>query len=154
MNDVLGPVFCPLFGISSDYAHPLTGQVTEVPCPVTGRAQPELIPSKRQKMGPDRNEMHIHPAQRPTEILRLQSFANWYQAMDYGLGIMIWLLWVVSKLHLVLDTLLADGLAPVSPGASAGTWIAIFILKHRCLNNLLMTFPLCFSIYSTVSINR
>ena len=29
-------------------------QVTEVTCPVIGRAQPELTPSKRQKTGPDR----------------------------------------------------------------------------------------------------
>ena len=44
-----GPVFCLLLGISSDYAQPITGQVTEVTCPVIGRAQPELTPSKRQK---------------------------------------------------------------------------------------------------------
>ena len=36
----------------SDYAQPITGQVTEVTWPVIGRAQPELTPSKRQKMGP------------------------------------------------------------------------------------------------------
>ena len=47
-----GPVFCLLLGVSSDYAQPITGQVTEVTCPVIGRAQPELTPSKRQKMGP------------------------------------------------------------------------------------------------------
>ena len=43
------PVFCLLFGVSSDYAQPITGQVTEVTCPVIGWAQPELTPSKRQK---------------------------------------------------------------------------------------------------------
>ena len=48
-----GPLFCLLLGVSSDYAHPITGQVTEVTCPVIGRAQPELTPSKRQKTGPD-----------------------------------------------------------------------------------------------------
>ena len=48
-----GPVFCLLLGVSSDYAQPITGQVTEVTCPVIGRAQPELTPSKIQKMGPD-----------------------------------------------------------------------------------------------------
>ena len=48
-----GPIFCLLLGVSSDYAQPITGQVTEVTCPVIGRAQPELTPSKRQKMGPD-----------------------------------------------------------------------------------------------------
>ena len=40
-----GPVFCLLLGVSSDYAQPITGQVTEVTCPVIGRAQPELTPS-------------------------------------------------------------------------------------------------------------
>ena len=34
---------------SSDYAQPITGQVTEVTCPVIGRAQLGLSPSKRQK---------------------------------------------------------------------------------------------------------
>ena len=47
-----GPIFCLLLGVSSDYAQPITGQVTEVTCPVIGRAQPELTKSKRQKMGP------------------------------------------------------------------------------------------------------
>ena len=45
------PAFCLLLGVSSDYAQPITDQVTEVTCPVIGRAQPELTPSKRQKMG-------------------------------------------------------------------------------------------------------
>ena len=35
-------VFYLLFGINSDYAQPITGQVTEVTCPVIGRAQPKL----------------------------------------------------------------------------------------------------------------
>ena len=47
-----GPVFCLLLGVSSDYAQPITGQVTEVTCPVIGQAQPELTPSKWQKTGP------------------------------------------------------------------------------------------------------
>ena len=47
-----GPVFCLLLGVSSDYAQPITGQVTEVTCPVIGWAQPELTPSTRQKTGP------------------------------------------------------------------------------------------------------
>ena len=42
-----GPVFCFLLRVSSDYAQPITGQVTEVTCPVIGRAQPELTLSKR-----------------------------------------------------------------------------------------------------------
>ena len=47
-----GPVFHLLLGKSSDYAQPITGQVTEVTCPVIGRAQPELTQSKRQKTDP------------------------------------------------------------------------------------------------------
>ena len=47
-----GPVFRLLLRVSSDYAQPITGQVTEVTCPVIGRAQPELTPTKRQKTGP------------------------------------------------------------------------------------------------------
>ena len=49
---VTGLVFCLLLGGSPDYAQPITGHVTEVTCPVIGRAQPELTPSKRQKTGP------------------------------------------------------------------------------------------------------
>ena len=46
------PRFCLLLGVSSDYAQLITGQVTEVTCPVIGRAQPELTPSKKTKTGP------------------------------------------------------------------------------------------------------
>ena len=38
-------------GVSSDYAQPITGQVTEVTYPVIGGTQPELTLSKRQKTG-------------------------------------------------------------------------------------------------------
>ena len=55
-----GPVFCLLLGVSSDYAQAITGQVTEVTCPVIGRAQPELTTSKRQKMGPYLAESQSH----------------------------------------------------------------------------------------------
>ena len=55
-----GPVFCLLPGVSSDYAQPITGQVTEVTCPVIGRAQPELTPSKRQKTGPGCHQVWSH----------------------------------------------------------------------------------------------
>ena len=48
----VGPVFCLLLGASSDCAQPITGQVTEVTCPVIGQAQPELTLIKRQKTGP------------------------------------------------------------------------------------------------------
>ena len=47
-----GPVFFLLLGGTSDYAQPITGQVTEVTCPATGQAQPELTQSKRQKTSP------------------------------------------------------------------------------------------------------
>ena len=50
---LIWPVFCLLLRVSSDYAQPITGDVTEVTCPVIGQAQPELTPSKRQKTGPD-----------------------------------------------------------------------------------------------------
>ena len=45
-------VFCLLLGVSSDYAQPTTGEITEVTCSMIGWAQPELTPSKRQKTGP------------------------------------------------------------------------------------------------------
>ena len=63
-----GPIFCLLLRVSSDYVLPITGQVTEVTCPVIGQAQPELTPSKRQKMGPGPHPsrvpkcaFHLHP---------------------------------------------------------------------------------------------
>ena len=43
-----GLIFCLLLGVSSDYAQPITGQVTEVTCPVIGRAQPELTQSEQE----------------------------------------------------------------------------------------------------------
>ena len=42
-----GPIFCLLFGVSSHYAQPITGQVTEVTYHVIGQAQPELTLSTR-----------------------------------------------------------------------------------------------------------
>ena len=48
-----GPICHLLLRVSSDYAQLITGQVTEVTCPVIGRAQPQLTRSKRQKMGPE-----------------------------------------------------------------------------------------------------
>ena len=42
-------VFCLLPRVSSDCGRPITGQVTEVTCPVIGPAQPELTPRKWQK---------------------------------------------------------------------------------------------------------
>ena len=39
-------------GVSSDYVQPITAQVTEVTCPMIGRAQPGLILNKRQKTNP------------------------------------------------------------------------------------------------------
>ena len=48
-----GPVVGLLLEVSPDYAQSISGQVTEVTCPVMGRAQHELTPSKRQKTGPD-----------------------------------------------------------------------------------------------------
>ena len=44
--------FLSLLKVSSDYAQPITGQVTEVTWPVIGWAWSEFTQSKRQKMGP------------------------------------------------------------------------------------------------------
>ena len=52
IGNISGPVFCLLLRVSSNYAQPITGQVTEVNCPVIGRTQPEPTRSKRQKTGP------------------------------------------------------------------------------------------------------
>ena len=45
--------FCLLLRVSSDYARPITGQVTSVTWPVIGWPSSELTLSKRQKTGPD-----------------------------------------------------------------------------------------------------
>ena len=58
-DKIPGPLFCLLLGICSDYAQPITGQVTEVACPAIGRAQPELTPSKRQKWAQDSDPSDI-----------------------------------------------------------------------------------------------
>ena len=47
-------VFCLFLRVSSEYVQPITGQVTDVTCPVIGRAQPDLPPSKKQITGTDR----------------------------------------------------------------------------------------------------
>ena len=46
-----GP-FSVSLGISSDYSQPITGQVTEVTCPVIGQAQPELTHEQETGNGP------------------------------------------------------------------------------------------------------
>ena len=66
-----GPVFCLLLGVSSDYAQPFTGQVTEVTCPVIGWAQLELTPNKRQKMGPGLNVTRSKYSMSAMELLLL-----------------------------------------------------------------------------------
>ena len=48
-----GPIFCLLLSGSLGYAQPITGQVTELTCPVIGQAQPDPTLSKRQKMDPE-----------------------------------------------------------------------------------------------------
>ena len=48
MDRTPGRVFCLPLGVSSGCARPITGEVTEVTCPVIGRAQLELTPSKRR----------------------------------------------------------------------------------------------------------
>ena len=54
-----GPVSCLLLGVSSDSAQSITGQVTELTCPVIGQAQPEITLSKRQKTGPGYRDSHF-----------------------------------------------------------------------------------------------
>ena len=51
LNQSSGLVFGLLLRVCSDYAQPITGQVTELTCPEIGQAQPELTPSKRQETG-------------------------------------------------------------------------------------------------------
>ena len=51
------PVFCLLLRVSSGYAQPITGQITEVTCPVIGQALPELALSKRWKTGPEHRQI-------------------------------------------------------------------------------------------------
>ena len=58
-------IFCLYNGVSSDFAQPITGHVTEVTCPVIGRAQPELTPSKRQKTGSGCLEWYPAATKRP-----------------------------------------------------------------------------------------
>ena len=60
-----GLVFCLLLEVSSDYAQPITGQVTEVTCPVIGRPQPELTSSKTQKTGPVLVRWHLYTKAEP-----------------------------------------------------------------------------------------
>ena len=67
---VPGSVFWPLHAVSSDYAQPITGQVTEVTCPVIDRAQPEITPSKRQKTGHESSINKTHQTGNGAQILR------------------------------------------------------------------------------------
>ena len=48
-NSEPASVFCLLFRVSSDYAQSITDQVTEVTCPVIGRAQPEPLLRARDR---------------------------------------------------------------------------------------------------------
>ena len=70
-------------GVSSDYAQPITGQVTEVTCPVIGQAQPELTPSKRQKTGPgDTRFQGISSHDKDPVLLRYSRLSNWRLLMN------------------------------------------------------------------------
>ena len=64
-----GLIFCLLLRVSSDYAQPITGQVTEVTCPVSGQAQPELTLSKRQRMGPGHQQEMDWPSYKTGRFL-------------------------------------------------------------------------------------
>ena len=77
------PVFFFLLEVSSNYARSITGQVTEVTCPAIGRAQPELTPSKRQKMGLVRkNQMSVY----------VFGIPSWF---SFGHSRYIYLLWLL-----------------------------------------------------------
>ena len=73
------PIFCLLLGVSSDYAQPITGQVTEVTCPVIGRAQPELTP--RQKTGPG----HVIDNTMPAFIIDESTCSRLVKALKYSI---------------------------------------------------------------------
>ena len=58
-EQALGPIFSLLLGVSSDYAQPITGQVTEVTCPVIGRAQPKLTLELETENGPRTSALNL-----------------------------------------------------------------------------------------------
>ena len=67
---VPGPVFSFLLGVSPDYAQAITGQVTEVTCPVIGWTQPEHTPNKRQKGAQEPGNSSLHTTCCPSPIAR------------------------------------------------------------------------------------
>ena len=55
LNTVLcntGPIFCLLLGVSSDYSQPITGQVTEVTCPVIDQSTAWAYSEQETENGP------------------------------------------------------------------------------------------------------
>ena len=58
--------FLSLAGSKLSYAQPITGQVTEVTCPVIGRAQPELTPSKGHRKQAESEITGVHRVFCPT----------------------------------------------------------------------------------------
>ena len=99
-----GPVFCLMLRVSSDSAQSITGQVTEVTCPVIGRAQPELTLSKSQKTGPGQ----------PFWILSFDD-ENKFKIIDSCKK--------KKSFNFVVSSVPAHGLVLFSAGASAGTAI-------------------------------
>ena len=85
-----GPIFCLLLRVSSDYAQPIIGQVTEVTCPAIGQAQPDLTLSKRQKTGPGLQLFVLQTALGwcPRWLYLYQSWNEW-QRHD-KIDIMMW----------------------------------------------------------------
>ena len=78
-----GPVLCLLLRVSSDYAQPIIGQVTEITCPVIGQAQPELTLSKRQKTGPG---LHYQTECPLTNQLSYQGLTHWGRVTHICIG--------------------------------------------------------------------
>ena len=92
-----GPIVCLLLRVSSDYAQPITGQVTEVTCPVIGQAQPEFTPSKRQKTGLGDARWHCRTWSSLVQIMA----CHWHQAItcttnDFSLTGALWKIFIAG----------------------------------------------------------
>ena len=116
INISSGPHF--LFGVSSDYAQPTTGQFTEVTCPVIGRAQPELTLSKRQKTGPGNGLVscsvpsydlnNVDPFR--MKPLRSKFNANFIKLQQFSFKKWIWKCYLQNDGYLVWASMSQNGL--------------------------------------------
>ena len=92
-----GPVFCLLFGVSSDYAQPITGQVTEVTCPVIGWAQSELTPTKRQKTGPGSLQYQVTGSHYIDKVTQITFCLTWGPFYYHRLDLIP--AWISNHIH-------------------------------------------------------